>query len=115
MGPNREAVSPSHGKTYVAPSNTNKDLPASSGLGLTGSNDDKEAANVLNYTYQEVPGALSDEEEMKDSKQVKRMTEQAQFNFDESLFLDKIKDFNPVESQMPEITELDPAEEFDIT
>ena len=75
MGATRE-VSPSHGKTYVAPSNT-KDLPASSGLGLASNNEEKEAVNVLNYTYQEVPGALSDEEEMKDSKQVKRMTEQA--------------------------------------
>ena len=36
-------------------------------------------------------------------------------NFDESLFLDKIKEFNPHESALPEIAEDEPAAEFDIT
>ena len=57
----------------------------------------KDINNPLNYTYQEVPGALSDEEEIK-QKEVKRQTEKAEFHYDESLFLDKVKDFNRDES-----------------
>ena len=57
----------------------------------------KDAYNQLNYTYQEVPGALSDEEEIK-QVDVKRQTEKAEFHYDESLFLDKVKDFNRDES-----------------
>ena len=38
--------------------------------------------------------------------------------FDESLFLDKIKAYNPVETALPEISEGDddePVDDFDIT
>ena len=66
-----------------------------------------------------MPVGLSDEEESKDeeSKNVNaRQTEAHPKNFDESLFLDKIKEFNPnVESALPGIAEDEPAAEFDIT
>jgi hypothetical protein len=50
-------------------------------------------------------------------KTITRQTEQRQLNIDESLFLDKIKVFNPHEAETSEETEEEnePAEEFDIT
>ena len=65
-----------------------------------------------------MPVGLSDEEESKDEESKKvnnRQTEAVPKNFDESLFLDKIKEFNPNESELPEIAEDEPAAEFDIT
>ncbi len=62
---------------------------------------------------------LSDEEESKDEESKKVNNQQSAAlpkNFDESLFLDKIKEFNPTnESELPEIAEDEPAAEFDIT
>ena len=85
--------------------------------------EDQKLQAMMNMTYQEVPsGGINDEELKQDEQHLAkaRQTERLpDVVYDESLFLDKIKEFNPQSMQNDEpsvISEEDEAvEEFDIT